>query len=120
MAAVSEAMKRISDSWQAGSRRADQPLQPQPHDSEAAQVLRAPYLAGSDRLLYPASPGALFNWHCDPSPIRRTACSELQIESRMLEHLCSGAPAEQVVQQLRAGSEDTLATDAALQVRKEV
>lgn len=34
-------MKRISDSWQAGSRRADQPPQPQPHESEAAQVLRA-------------------------------------------------------------------------------
>jgi hypothetical protein len=38
MAAVSEAMKRISDSWQAGSRRADQPPQPQAHGSEAAQV----------------------------------------------------------------------------------
>lgn len=34
----------------------------------------------------------------------------------MLEHLCNGAPAEQVVQQLRAASEDTLATDAGLQV----
>jgi hypothetical protein len=76
MATVSEAMKRISDSWQAGSRRADQPLQPQPHESEAAQI-----------------------------------------EARMLEHLCNGAPAEQVVQQLRAASEDTLATDAGLQAR---
>ena len=34
----------------------------------------------------------------------------------MLEHLCGGAPAEQVVQQLRATSEDALTTDAALQV----
>jgi hypothetical protein len=43
VAAVSEAMKRISDSWQAGSRRADQPPQPQPHESEAAQVWRVLY-----------------------------------------------------------------------------
>lgn len=40
----------------------------------------------------------------------------LQIESRVLEHLYGGAPADHVVQQLQAAREDTLAANTALQV----